>query len=63
MRPSYRGHTLEATIHLELRVTANVQARTNLEPNFDHLRGWVPTMSTSEKKEGVRLGIYDYLVT
>lgn len=45
-RSPRRGHTLEATIQLELRVPPNLQcAGSNLEPHLDNLREWVPAKS------------------
>lgn len=54
-RSPHRGHTLEATIQLELRVPPNLQCPgSNLEPHLDNLRGWVP--EKSESRLGSRIG-------
>lgn len=45
-RSPHRGHPLEATIQLELRVLPNLQCPgSNLEPHLDNLRGLVPAKS------------------
>ena len=45
-RSPHHGHTLEATIQLELRVPPNLQCPgSDLEPHLDDLRGWVPAKS------------------